>query len=425
MKLVNLRKSLAAGNQGIRYILLSLTTRIWDYALAGFTILEIIIVIAIIGVIIGTITPMTFHIIKSQKESSTKEDLQALKRAIVGSAFSSLPTEKVIFGYTGDVGNLPQKLEDLYFQPDVIPYFSFNSTIGIGYGWRGPYISKKGYTSVTDFLKDPYGRPYLYSTTPTTDTTLGAEVLGFIRSLGQDGINNTDDDLTVEILENELLADVTGKIKDAKGVGVPTVPVTINYPTDGSLNSLTTHTDLEGRYRFSRIPLGERAITVQPALVFLQGTAFARSGPLPMVEFSVANLSSDNIGMSSITVYCATSPDTYYGRVRIKDLSGAILRDVTLHPRLSTETEDPVGFTTLTIAGSARQGESCRVWIQPPGVEVPEIELNTAGAGGTLTIELQDFSDAAIGGSPASLVGVPFRVTFSNGSHILFVPQKQ
>lgn len=408
----------------------SYPSKVYHYApyKGGFTILEIITVVAIIGTLAGAIIPVTLHVTRSKRESATREELQVMKKAIIGGTLSTEWGKEATFGYLGDMGSLPQDLEDLYIQRQGVPSFSFDSTLGIGSGWRGPYVAKKAYTGITDFLKDPYGRPYAYSTASYTDTNTGAEVWGTIRSLGRDGINNTPDDLTVEILRSEILADATGRVNNTMGAGVPKIFVTIHYSSGGTLTSSTTQTDMEGRYQFFTIPMGERAITLQPGLVYIPGTAFANidiTTNLQEVEFSVANLSSSDITVSSITTHCYTNPDTYYGRIRIKDINGTLLRDVPLFPRLGTEAGTPVGFAPLAVAGSTMQREAYRFLLQSSQVEIPDIELSTIGAGGVMTIELQDFAYAPTGVAPADMAGVPFRVTFSNGSTVLFTPKRR
>ncbi|HHT9153034.1 MAG TPA: hypothetical protein ACFYEM_05810, partial [Candidatus Hypogeohydataceae bacterium YC40] len=170
-------------------------------------------VLAILGVLAGAITPVALHVTRQKKELATSEELQTLKKAIIGNTQSIQFGAEPTFGYIKDIGSLPQNLQDLYIQPTGIPSFSFNSTLGIGSGWRGPYVAKKAYASVTDFIQDPYGRPYAYSTASAINTTLGVEVRGTIKSLGSDGIDDTQDDLTIEIFKPEILADVAGKVR--------------------------------------------------------------------------------------------------------------------------------------------------------------------------------------------------------------------
>ncbi|HHT9119033.1 MAG TPA: hypothetical protein ACFYD3_00620 [Candidatus Hypogeohydataceae bacterium YC41] len=375
-------------------------------------------VLAILGVLAGAITPVALHVTRQKKELATSEELQTLKKAIIGNTQSIQFGAEPTFGYIKDIGSLPQNLQDLYIQPTGIPSFSFNSTLGIGSGWRGPYVAKKAYASVTDFIQDPYGRPYAYSTASAINTTLGVEVRGTIKSLGSDGIDDTQDDLTIEIFKPEILADVAGKVRDVSGIGVSTVYVTIYYPRDGTLTSSTTQTDLEGRYQFSNIPIGERAITLQPGLVFIPGTAFAKGTTQTEVGFSVANLSTNAITVSSITTYYDTMPPAYYRRVRI---NGSILRDAL--PGIGTG--EVASFAPLVVVPSTLQREAFHFLLRSASMEIPDMELNTIGAGGVMTVELEDFTTVRTGGSPVDMAGVPFTVIFSNGSTVSFTPQRQ
>ncbi|MFN3466692.1 MAG: hypothetical protein ACK4WF_03215, partial [Candidatus Brocadiales bacterium] len=361
---------------------------------------------------------------RAKKETTARQELQAFKKAIVGDPLATKWGSEATFGYIGDIGNLPASLQDLYTQPVGVPSFSFDATLGIGSGWRGPYVSEKPNPSTTDFLQDPFKNNYFYSTTVSTDATLGAEVWGTISSPGPNRIDNggTQDDITTKILKTEILADVTGIIKNAEGSGVPTVGVTINFPRNGTLTSIPpVKTDTEGRYQFSDIPFGERAITLQPELVYVPGTAYAEGTAQTKVVFNVANLSSSNITVSYIQVYCAINPSAYFGEIWIN----GTLRS-SLGARLVTTADTPVALSpSEVVTQSAVQREPYRLMLQSSRVEIPDIELTTIGAGEIITIEVRDFADAPSGGNPVSMEGIPFRVTFSNGSIATFTPKRR
>ncbi len=374
----------------------------------GFTLTEIVTVLAILGLVAGALTPVAYHVIESKKDMTAREELQILKKAVTGEPLSTQWGSEATFGYIGDIGSLPQNLEDLYTRPAGIPSYSYNNTLETGSGWRGPYTAKKSYASVADFLQDPYGETYAYTLeTPPypTDATLGAEIRAIIRSTGWDGTNGTQDDLTVEILKPEILADVAGMVKNAEGVGVPTVSVTINYPSNGTLTSSTAPTDTEGRYQFSDMPLGERTITLSPGLVYVPWTAYATDTE---VEFSVANLSPNSITVTSIRATYNVSPTANYTQVTING---------TLKQTGTFGSGTTVGFGAETTAASGVPREVSHILLQSPRIEIPDIELSTAGAGGTMAIKLQGFT--------ANMTGIPFTVAFSDGSTVVFTPQKR
>lgn len=117
---------------------------------SGFTLVELLIVIVIIGLLGSLVAPEMFSKIGSSKQSTAKAQMQMFETA--------LDT------YYLDVGDYPEDLNSLT-KSDVA-------------GWDGPYIKK--------LPLDPWGNPYML-TTPGPD---GASYV--IMSLGKDGQQGGD-----------------------------------------------------------------------------------------------------------------------------------------------------------------------------------------------------------------------------------------
>lgn len=99
---------------------------------AGFTLLELLVVMVIIGLLAGYVGPKYFAQIGKSETKTAKAQIEALSRA--------LDT------YRLDVGHYPtteQGLVALNRQPDGEAK------------WQGPYLAK-------GVPPDPWGRPYLY-----------------------------------------------------------------------------------------------------------------------------------------------------------------------------------------------------------------------------------------------------------------------
>ena len=381
----------------------------------GFSLLEMVIVLAIMGLMAGALAPVALHLIGSKKAFANRDELQALKKAIIGDPLATQWGSEATFGYIGDIGSLPTSLQDLYTQPAGVPLFSFNTTLKIGSGWRGPYVAEKSYSSSTESLQDPYKNTYSYSTTITTDATLGAEVRATIRSPGPNRTDDggTQDDLTERVLTSEVLADVAGIVKDSSGAAIPYLPMAINYPNAGTLTSSTATTDIEGRYSFSSIPMGERSITLSPVLVYVPGTAYAGTDAgtgLQEVEFWVSNLSSSSVTITSIKATYSLVLTTTYTQIKID----GTIRSGT--PPFQSGIATAL-TTSQTFTASTMQREPFRLLLQSSRVEIPDIKLDVIGAGSTKTIELQGFTN--------SVAGVFFTIEFSNGSKITFTPQRR
>ena len=96
----------------------------------GFTLIEILVVLAIIGLIAAVAAPQIFNRLGGAKSDSVKVQIEALSTGI------DL--------YRLEVGRLPESMDGLVSKPAGVDR------------WNGPYLRK----SVVP--KDPWGREYLY-----------------------------------------------------------------------------------------------------------------------------------------------------------------------------------------------------------------------------------------------------------------------
>ncbi|GAB6064586.1 type II secretion system major pseudopilin GspG [Deferrisoma palaeochoriense] len=93
----------------------------------GFTLIEILIVVAIIGLLASLVSPRLFSKLESSKVKTAKAQIEMLATAC--------DTFRL------DVGRYPRSLEELRHSTEP--------------GWDGPYLPK-------EIPKDPWGNPYLY-----------------------------------------------------------------------------------------------------------------------------------------------------------------------------------------------------------------------------------------------------------------------
>ena len=228
---------------------------------SGFTLVELIVVLAIIGLLAGTITPFVLMNLHQERETDTIAELKEIKYGIIGNPEVVTKEVRTDFGYIGDMGSLPTTLEDLY-QKGVQPAYSYDTTKKTGAGWKGPYIDPSLVENLASLKLDAYGSEFTYSTTPFTDATVGATVSAKIVSKGTDGVTGGGDDLSLYIYKPDAFSTVTGFINDSSGSGQSGASVTINYPSAGTLTTSVTTTDSSGRYSFSDIPYGDRSLLV-------------------------------------------------------------------------------------------------------------------------------------------------------------------
>ncbi|MCM8833179.1 MAG: type II secretion system GspH family protein [Candidatus Omnitrophica bacterium] len=138
----------------------------------GFTLIEILITIALIGIVSFLISIRSSNISQQAKITNTIEEMRQLKMAIMGNPILGIK------GYYGDLGKLPNSLDDLVNKPSSEPNWDkFTER-----GWNGPYIQNSGYD------KDAWGNNYFYSS-----------INGTITSAGPDGIFGTTDDITINL----------------------------------------------------------------------------------------------------------------------------------------------------------------------------------------------------------------------------------
>jgi general secretion pathway protein G len=121
----------------------------------GFTLLELIVVIIVLGLLAGLVAPQIFGRLAEAKGTTAKTQIELL-----GTALDN---------YRLDNGSYPtteQGLPALREKPTRAP---------APLNWRGPYLRK-------DVPADPWGRPYLYKS-PGDRNASGYD----LSSLGRDG----------------------------------------------------------------------------------------------------------------------------------------------------------------------------------------------------------------------------------------------
>lgn len=100
---------------------------------AGFTLLELLVVLVILGLLAGLVAPQVFSYLGRARTDTARIQIENLGG--------------LLDLYRLDVGRYPSEDEGLRALLDRPPGLQ---------GWNGPYLTR------ADVLLDPWGRPYLY-----------------------------------------------------------------------------------------------------------------------------------------------------------------------------------------------------------------------------------------------------------------------
>lgn len=102
---------------------------------SGFSLMEIMIAVMILGLVAGLVGPKVFQMLENAKKTSAMSEIKAFKGAITM--------------YKSNTGAYPSKLTDLIKKP---------KDERIAKKWQGPYIEKES----EETPEDPWGNKYSY-----------------------------------------------------------------------------------------------------------------------------------------------------------------------------------------------------------------------------------------------------------------------
>lgn len=413
------------------------------HAPAGFTLIQMILLLALVGLAAGLLLPLGSRLLEIQRSHETRGQLQRLKTALVGSPEAADGQLRRDFGFLGDFGELPDSLIHLVRQGGLSG-FSLAAKKRVGAGWRGPYHPVRTRVDTVDALRDAFGRRIRYT---IADTSAGGVVWdAYLRSAGPDGrMTTSGDNVTVPIRRSETTADtVRGVVADTAGTPLDNVAVTLTYRRNGVLVDSTVFTDSEGRYRFLNIPMGRTLLrlgqigspTGPGRIELVPGSAIATTiqGD-ESVQFEIFNPGETEVVVDSLK---AEYDETAFYRWIFFDQPGEASKEVfdaEEQGLLWPGSGDWAPFKqsdTIPPAGAAAESDEPIV-ARLVLVDGPEIVADSlfgpSDAGGvssdeSTVVQLRKFLSNELGiGSPVDMAGVSFTVTFSDGSVVSFTAQ--
>lgn len=393
--------------------------RLPSAAVRGFTLLEAIVVLAIVGALVGAIVPLAFEQVQADRAQRTLERMDVLKRGVIGNPRMVEVGNQETFGFTGDLGQLPDSLEQLRFQ-DGLSAYTVDPATQLGVGWRGPYLPEEVAEEAESFNRDAFGRELEFS---RGDTTVGDVVwAGYVRSAGADGTPGTDDDLVVPVRAEEVRTEVSGFLVHRSGNEIGNAPVGLTFRRDGVLKDTTMFTDAEGLWGAPRVPFGQAFLHTTPGpsgqrMGFIKRLTVVTGNKDQDVEFRLANVTAGDVVITSLTATWSKSGACY---------RRLIFDGVTVSPTGNVQicSGDTVVFETpVRVPGGANVAGSVtrqKFTVYQYATPAPELEIEGGEGQGEVLVQMQEFRD---GGGAVAMTNVTFTVTLSDGlTHTFTTP---
>jgi general secretion pathway protein G len=200
----------------------------------GFTLIEMVMVIVIIGVIASIAMESLQASVDQGRFDTTVAEMDKLSRAIVGDERLISSGMRTDFGYVGDIGAMPSSLADLVIDP--------------GYAtWHGPYLEDDFTEDVGGYARDAWNDPYIYSGGITIASNGGGQPI--TRNIASG---------TSELTANTVKGIIRDKALSPPGDSAGTVTVNLIYPDGaGGYTTVSAPTGTSGEFSFvSTVPIG-------------------------------------------------------------------------------------------------------------------------------------------------------------------------
>ena len=132
----------------------------------GFTMIELVTVISLMGVLAAVAVPRINDFITNSKIAASKNEMLQIRAAISGTPDRTAGGRYVDRGYIGDVGAVPSSLTDLTTKPGAVDDYDYFSRTG----WNGPYLQNDG---TGEIFKDSWNTLYVLNVADSTIRSYG------------------------------------------------------------------------------------------------------------------------------------------------------------------------------------------------------------------------------------------------------------
>jgi len=136
---------------------IGINSKLWRYHKSrqkGFTLIELVIIIVVLGILATVAIPRFADMSESSKITATTKEMAALKRSIIGNPEIIAGGQLVERGFEGDVGFIPSQLSDLISKPDSVTVYNKLTRLG----WNGPYMD----SAEGSYIKDAWDIDYVF-----------------------------------------------------------------------------------------------------------------------------------------------------------------------------------------------------------------------------------------------------------------------
>jgi prepilin-type N-terminal cleavage/methylation domain-containing protein len=160
----------------------------------GFTLIEVVVVMAIIATLTGIMIPFIYKVWESTEIDTTRERMTDLKKAMVGDPRLIQNGVRTNFGFVGDNGQLPEAISN----PDFGGQYTVSDDLV-----TGSYLYMPAGYDPAKYKKDAWGRNIVYTVTTSGSRRVAAALV----SAGPDGALGTSDDIAdseLQITEREV-----------------------------------------------------------------------------------------------------------------------------------------------------------------------------------------------------------------------------
>lgn len=164
----------------------------------AFTLIEVMVVMAIISVLAGIMVPAVWKFWESEEIATTKQRLEDLRLAMIGDRTLIQDGVRRSYGFVGDNGELPF---GNMTGAGGLKYLADRPVAGYP-KWAGSYM--KGGFDPANYILDAWGKTFVYTPYHVPAEEPYRYVSAEIRSYGPNGIANDFDDIVVYIDEKEV-----------------------------------------------------------------------------------------------------------------------------------------------------------------------------------------------------------------------------